>query len=101
MKDRNIRLVGVALLLGCAALLAQSAAAAGKKVKPGDHIKECGSCPELIALSAGTFMMGSPATEPERDADEPQHRVNITKAFAIATTTVTWNQWEACVRDNW
>ena len=99
----NIRYVGVALLLGCAVLLAQqaAAAAAGKKVKPGDHIKECSNCPELIVLSPGTFMMGSPATEPERDADEPQHRVTIAKAFAIAKTPVTWTQWEACVRDNW
>jgi formylglycine-generating enzyme required for sulfatase activity len=97
----KFRRVGVALLLGCGVLLMQPAAAAGKKVKQGDHIKECRNCPELVVLSTGTFMMGSPATEPERDADEPQHRVTIARSFAIATTPVTWNQWEACVRDNW
>jgi formylglycine-generating enzyme required for sulfatase activity len=95
------RWMTLALLLAGAALLGQQASAAGKKAKPGDHIKECRNCPELVVLPAGTYMMGSPASEPEREADEPQHRVSITKAFAIATTPVTWNQWEACVRDNW
>jgi formylglycine-generating enzyme required for sulfatase activity len=97
----GIRRVGMLLLLGCAVLMAQQALAAGKKAKPGDHIKECRNCPELVVLSPGTFMMGSPESEPERDPDEPQHRVTIAKPFAIATTTVTWNQWEACARDNW
>jgi formylglycine-generating enzyme required for sulfatase activity len=90
------------LLLACAAvLLAPQALAAGKRAKPGSHIKECRNCPELLVLPAGTFMMGSPDSEPEREADEPQHRVTIARSFAIATTPVTWNQWEACVRDNW
>ena len=91
-----IRICGsLALLLPVLVMAAES------PPKPGEHIKECRNCPELIVLSAGTYMMGSPDDEPERDADEPQHRVTITKPFAIATTPVTWNQWEACVRDNW
>lgn len=94
------RWTAVFLLVG-AALLAQSSIAAGKRVKPGDHLKECRSCPELVVLPAGKFLMGSPATEPEREEDEPQHPVTITRAFALSITAVTWNQWEACVRDNW
>jgi formylglycine-generating enzyme required for sulfatase activity len=97
----RIRLAGLVLLLGCAALMAPESFAAGKKAKPGDVIKECRNCPELLVLPEGTFMMGSPASEPDRDPDEPQHRVTITKSFALAKTTVTWNQWEACARDNW
>jgi formylglycine-generating enzyme required for sulfatase activity len=98
---QGIQRAGVLLLLGCAVLLAPESFAAGKKAKVGDRIKECRNCPELVVLSAGTFMMGSPESEPERDPDEPQHRVSIAKNFAIGTTTVTWNQWEACARDNW
>jgi formylglycine-generating enzyme required for sulfatase activity len=103
MNDTMIRVrqVGALLILGCATLLAPESFAAGKKVKAGDHIRECRNCPELVVLPAGTFMMGSPESEPDRDPDEPQHRVNIARSFAIATTPVTWNQWEACVRDNW
>lgn len=44
------------------------------------------------------FLMGSPASEAERDTDEPQHRVNLNRSFAIATRAVTWNNWEACAR---
>lgn len=46
-------------------------------------------------------MMGSPADEPERRDNEPQVRVTIRRAFAIGKTEVTWDQWEACVRDRW
>jgi formylglycine-generating enzyme required for sulfatase activity len=93
--------VAAVLLVSGAVLLTAQASAAGKKPRPGDRIKECHNCPELVVLAAGSFMMGSPTNEPERDTDEPQHRVNIARPFAIATTAVTWNQWEACVRDNW
>ncbi len=70
-------------------------------MKPGAHLKECRNCPELIVLPPGTYTMGSPPVEPEREDDEPQRRVTIRAAFALATTAVTWTQWEACVRDNW
>ena len=70
-------------------------------VKPGQSFKECRNCPEMVVVPAGTFMMGSPANEPERRENELQHRVNIARAFAIGKTEVTWDQWEACVRDRW
>lgn len=95
------RWAALAVLLGCAAVMAPESWAAGKKAKPGDRVRECRNCPELVVLSPGTFMMGSPESEPDRDPDEPQHRVTIARAFALAVTPVTWNQWEACVRDNW
>ncbi|HVG54901.1 MAG TPA: hypothetical protein VM846_10745, partial [Vicinamibacterales bacterium] len=44
-------------------------------VKPGQSFKECRNCPEMVVVPAGTFMMGSPANEPERRENEPQHRV--------------------------
>ena len=42
------------MLLAGTVLLAQQAWAAGKKVKVGDHIRECRNCPELVVLGAGT-----------------------------------------------
>lgn len=65
----------------------------------GSVFSDCRHCPEMVVIPPGTFMMGSPADEPERRDNEPQHRVTITHAFAIATTPVTWDMWEACVRD--
>ena len=39
-------------------------------------------------------MMGSPSSEAERDKDERQHRVTLTKGFYLQTTEVTQGQWE-------
>src|SRR3954468_23380937 len=91
----------LAALAGCATPPAGPGRAAGKFVKTGQHIKECRNCPELVVLPAGSFMMGSPPDEPERRDTEPQHRVTFARPFAMALTPVTWNQWEACVRDRW
>ena len=49
---------------------------------------------KLVVLPAGSFLMGSPTTEPERDADEFQHRVTLTRPFAMGKTEVTQAQYE-------
>jgi formylglycine-generating enzyme required for sulfatase activity len=51
-------------------------------------------------ISAGTFMMGSPATELGRQADEIQHEVTLTQAFYMQTTEVTQGQWQAVMGQN-
>ena len=52
--------------------------------------------PQMIAIPAGSFMMGSPKTETGRYDDEsPQHAVHI-KAFEMAETELTFNEWERC-----
>jgi sulfatase modifying factor 1 len=48
----------------------------------------------LNKIPAGTFMMGSPESEPGRRNDEHQHKVTITKAFYMQTTEVTQGQWK-------
>jgi formylglycine-generating enzyme required for sulfatase activity len=55
---------------------------------------------ELVAIPAGTFLMGSPPTEPWRNGDPvvgegPQTKVRITKAFWLGKTEVTRRQYEA------
>ncbi len=43
----------------------------------------------------GSFLMGSPEDDPDRDGDEvPQHPVKITKGFYLATTEVTQKHWK-------
>jgi len=55
--------------------------------------------PQMVALPAGEFWMGSPDDEPEREKDEsPRHRVKIA-AFAIGKYEVTFAEWDACVDD--
>ncbi len=48
---------------------------------------------EMIAIPGGTFLMGSPDNEPERDDREgPQHQVTI-QPFYMGKFTVTQAQW--------
>ena len=45
---------------------------------------------KLMPIPAGSFTMGSPATEPGRSDDEgPQTRVTISRAFWLGQTEVT------------
>jgi formylglycine-generating enzyme required for sulfatase activity len=60
------------------------------------QFQDCTDCPEMIAVPAGTFMMGARPAEGER-AEFPQHEVAITQSFAVGKTEVTFDQWEACV----
>lgn len=53
-------------------------------------------CPKMIALPAGTFVMGSPKREHGRFDDEAQERVHVA-AFAVAMYPVTRGQWNAFV----
>jgi formylglycine-generating enzyme required for sulfatase activity len=76
-------------------------------LKPGDSFEECegdsqrkapSACPEMVVVPAGTFLMGSPATEKGRNnSEEPQHEVTIAKAFAVSKFELTFDQWDTCV----
>ncbi|MCL2715967.1 MAG: formylglycine-generating enzyme family protein [Alphaproteobacteria bacterium] len=69
-----------------------------RALKPGDVFKECDKCPELVVVPAGSFMMGSPASEKGRDYDEgPQHEVKIAHPFAVGKFHVTVDQFAAFV----
>jgi len=48
---------------------------------------------EMVFIPAGEFMMGSPETEKDRNINEAQHRVIITKPFYIGKYPVTQEQW--------
>ncbi len=67
---------------------------------PGASFHDCDVCPEMMKIPPGSFMMGSPASEPERSVDEgPQHQVTISRTFATGKYEVTFDEWDACVRD--
>ena len=63
----------------------------------GSTIRDCAECPEMVVVPAGSYPMGSPADERDRDADEgPVHRVTIDEPFAVGRYEVTFAQWDAC-----
>ncbi len=49
----------------------------------------------LVKIKAGTFTMGSPASEEGRDDDEAQKSVRIADDFYMGETEVTQPQWKA------
>jgi len=59
---------------------------------------------EFVRIPAGSFVMGSPESEKERDRyetrDETRHRVTLTRAFYLQTTEVTQAQWQAVMGNN-
>jgi formylglycine-generating enzyme required for sulfatase activity len=50
--------------------------------------------PEMVLIHAGTFTMGSPASEPGRDRGEFQHQVTLTKAIYVSVREVTQSEWQ-------
>lgn len=51
--------------------------------------------PEMVVIPAGTFLMGSPPGEVgRRDNEGPQHRVTISRCFAIGRHAVTFDEYD-------
>jgi formylglycine-generating enzyme required for sulfatase activity len=57
------------------------------------QFQDCPTCPQMIRLPVGTYMMGQGAHEPE---SMPAHRVDV-HAFAIGQAQVTVAEWKACM----
>jgi formylglycine-generating enzyme required for sulfatase activity len=60
--------------------------------------------PEMVVVPAGSFLMGSPENEPERESwekgtESPQHSVTIAKPFAVGRHAVTRGQFAAFVNN--
>lgn len=51
--------------------------------------------PDVIYIHAGTFLMGSPENEKDRDGGEVQHQVTLTKGFYMAKYQTTNAQFAA------
>lgn len=65
--------------------------------EPGSVFRDCAACPAMVVVPAGSFMMGSPASEAGRHDDERLARMTIEEPFAVGTHEVTFAEWDACV----
>ncbi len=55
---------------------------------------------EFVRVEAGSFEMGSPASEPGAEADEwPQHTVTLTRSLHVSVTEITNAQWDHYMGD--
>ena len=93
-EGRTERAVVVASIDAAKAWLAK----AGKGATGSDWVSP--SLGTMKWIPAGTFMMGSPASEAGRDSDETQHRVTLTKGFWMMEHEVTQGEWQAVMGSN-
>src|ERR1700693_6185899 len=91
---------GAVTLSFAARCAAPRTAAQERGLKPRDSFKECAQCPEMVVVPAGSFTMGSPEGEKDRNNDEgPQRTVTIGKPFGVGKFHVTVDQFAAFVTE--
>jgi len=78
-------------------LAGDSNAPAAAEFTPGTTMTDPKTGMELAYIPAGTFTMGSPASEGGRDEDETQCEVTLSKPFWMGTTEVTNAQYRRFV----
>lgn len=59
-----------------------------------ESFQDCQTCPEMLTLPAGSFMMGESRGD---SSEKPAHKVSIKQPFAIGKYEVTLGQWNECV----
>ena len=93
------RILGIGMVLGLVGALSLLA----QEVKPGKvEVIELGKDVklEMVLIPAGKFKMGSPESEKDRDNDETQHEVTLTKPYYLGKYEVTQEQWEEVMGKN-
>ena len=108
MNARMPELLTICCRLICALVLCLVAlpAWAQTRAQPGPF-QDCSDCPVMIPIPAGTFIMGVPPEEEEREKvpprlrgrSTPQHKVSIRESFAIGKYPVTRAEFSAFIRD--
>jgi len=79
-------------------------------LEPKDSFKECASCPDMVLVPAGSFLMGASGRgagatgvadaadiqpiNPQQDW--PPHEVHVAQPFAAGRFAVTFAEWDAC-----
>lgn len=90
------RRLGLMLVVLGAALLPATVALGWVAQRPARQVWRL----ELVEVPAGTFQMGSPEGEDERDPGEARHEVRIERPFLIARTELTQGQYRAVMGVN-
>ena len=105
------------IMVGVFFAAAITAGAEPRSLKAGQVFYDCSGCPVMVAVPAGSFLMGSSVAETERDitampsdetetdklslaSEHPQHAVTIGHSFAMARYLVTRGEFAAFVQES-
>jgi formylglycine-generating enzyme required for sulfatase activity len=95
--------LGPVLFIALISLYFSSAARAEKLpvAGSGQSFRDCPECPEMLVIPAGSFIMGGPPKPDYDSIDEtlPQHKVTISRSFAVGKFAVKFEEWDACLSD--
>ena len=76
----------------------QLAAAAGSEQKEGLTFRDCDTCPELVSVGAGQYLVGAGGQGvalPAKSATSQE--VVVENPFAIGRYEITFDEWDRCV----
>jgi sulfatase modifying factor 1 len=91
------RLFSIALVAAFVTL-AGDAVHAQQKDPPKNFTNSIGM--KFVWIRPGSFIMGSPKEEKQRQENETQHKVTLTKGFYMGVYTVTQEQYETVMGEN-
>ncbi|MEX8504321.1 SUMF1/EgtB/PvdO family nonheme iron enzyme [Leptothrix ochracea] len=67
----------------------------------GTVFRDCVSCPEMVVVPAGSFTMGSSASETGLyESETPAHKVVLAHPFAVGKFEITFEEWNVCVAEH-
>ena len=95
-RGRLALLTALLVVAACARVPAVLAQDLAQSLAPGTIFKDCATCPELVVVPEGRFVMGSNG---RYETESPAHLVDIKQPFAIGRYEVTFDQWQMCVTD--
>ena len=84
-----IRLASVTILLIADTVIA-------KDSKPGTIFKDCDTCPEMVVLPKGSFIMGSASGNIH---EKPIQKITIDRALAAGRYEITFDEWDSCRKE--
>jgi formylglycine-generating enzyme required for sulfatase activity len=80
--------------------IATSAPAQTNVGQGGQVFRDCANCPVMIAIPAGSGLIGSPVSESGHESsEEPRRSIRFARPFAVSRDSITFSEWDSCVAE--